>query len=74
MTLLICFLFSIAESKRIEERGGYMFTQTSVPQNFNFSPWGTDKILSTSLKCVHAYSDYFVIMQYFRHFLASPTW
>ncbi|XP_064634569.1 importin-7-like [Lineus longissimus] len=27
-----------AESKRIEEQGGYMFTQVAVPQNFNFSP------------------------------------
>lgn len=33
---LLQYLLFLSESRRIEESGGYMFTQTAVPSNFNF--------------------------------------
>jgi hypothetical protein len=32
----LCGVYFDAESKRIEQAGGYMFTQTTVPASFNF--------------------------------------
>ena len=32
----MCLCFFIAESKQIEEKGGYAFVNHNVPQNFNF--------------------------------------